>query len=137
MTDETRPRLALDGWLGDPVEINPSVGAGMKIMTVDEWISRWKQNERFPDCLSCGSTNTKEHHFSQSWCRGKKKFESETICADCHMWSWRSYADPDFLTPEEYDKLRWEKLVAEHAAQINDERVTDETAAVEPEAVAA
>ena len=137
MTDETRPRLALDGCLGDPVEINPSVGAGMKIMTVDEWISRWKQNERFPDCLSCGSTNTKEHHFSQSWCRGKKKFESETICADCHMWSWRSYADPDFLTPEEYDKLRWEKLVAEHAAQINYERVTDETAAVEPEAVAA
>ena len=50
------------------------------------------------------------------------------------MWSWRSYADPDFLTPEEYDKLRWEKLVAEHAAQMNDARVVDET---EPEAVAA
>ena len=49
MTDETRPRLALDGCLGDPVEINTSVGAGMKIMTVDEWISRWKQNERFHD----------------------------------------------------------------------------------------
>ena len=97
----------------------------MKIMTVDEWISRWKQNERFPDCLSCGSTDTKEHNFTQTWCRGKKKFESESICVDCHMWSWRSYADPDFLTPEEYDKLRWEKMVAEHAAQTADGRLEE------------
>jgi len=130
MTDDTRVwrRRA-----GDPVEINPSVGHGLKIMTVDEWISRWKPNERFPDCLSCGSTNTKEHHFSQTWCRGKKKFESETICCECHMWSWRSYADPDFLTPEEYDKLKWEKMVAEHARQLGDARLEDagtETAAV-------
>ena len=57
---------------GDPVEINPSLGQGMKIMTVAEWTSRWKQNDRFPDCLACGSTNTKEHHFTQTWCRGKK-----------------------------------------------------------------
>ena len=27
---------------GDPVEINPSVGHGFKIMTIDEWTSRWK-----------------------------------------------------------------------------------------------
>lgn len=27
---------------GEPVEINPSVGHGFKIMTVDEWTSRWK-----------------------------------------------------------------------------------------------
>jgi len=86
----------------------------MKIMTVAEWTSRWKQNDRFPDCLACGSTNTKEHHFTQTWCRGKKKFESETICMDCHMWSWRSYVDPDFLTPEEFDKIRWEKMVKEN-----------------------
>jgi len=99
---------------GDPVEINPSLGSGMKIMTVSEWTSRWKQNDRFPDCLACGSTNTKEHHFTQTWCRGKKKFESETICMDCHMWSWRSYVDPDFLTPEEFDKIRWEKMVKEN-----------------------
>ena len=97
----------------------------MKIMTVDEWISRWKQKERFPHCLSCGSTDTKEHHFTQTWCRGKKKFESESICVDCHMWSWRSYVDPDFLTPEEYDKLRWEKMVAEHAAQTADGRLEE------------
>jgi hypothetical protein len=113
---------------GDPVEINPSVGAGMKIMTVDEWISRWKPKERFPDCLSCGSTNTKEHHFSQTWCRGKKKFESETICCECHMWSWRSYADPDFLSPEEYDKLKWEKMVQENATRLKDARVEDDAA---------
>ena len=50
---------------GDPVEINPSIGHGYKIMTVDEWASRWKRNEDFPDCLSCGSKNTKEHHFTQ------------------------------------------------------------------------
>jgi hypothetical protein len=100
---------------GDPVEINPSVGSGLKIMTVDEWTSRWKRNERFPDCLACGGAATKEHHFMQTWCRGKKQFESETLCMDCHMFSWRSYSDPDFLLPEEYDKVRWEKMVRDKA----------------------
>ena len=101
---------------GDPVEINPSVGSGLKIMTVDEWTSRWKRNDRFPECLACGSTATKEHHFMQTWCRSKKAFESETLCLDCHMFSWRSYSDPDFLTPEEYDKIRWENMVNDKAA---------------------
>jgi hypothetical protein len=50
------------------------------------------------------------------------------------MWSWRSYADPDFLTPEEYDKLKWEKLVAEHAQQLEETAIADEAA---PEAVPA
>ena len=50
---------------GDPVEINPSVGHGYKIMTVDEWSARWKRNDDFQDCLQCGGTNTKEHHFTQ------------------------------------------------------------------------
>lgn len=27
---------------GDPVEINPSNGFGLKVMTIDEWTSRWK-----------------------------------------------------------------------------------------------
>jgi hypothetical protein len=45
--------------IGDPVEINPSIGAGLKIMTVDEWSSRWGRNDKFPDCLACGSTSTK------------------------------------------------------------------------------
>lgn len=48
----------------------------------------------------------KEHHFMQTWCRGKKQFESELLCTDCHMFSWRSYSDPDFMLPEEYDKVR-------------------------------
>ena len=96
---------------GDQVEINPSVGAGLKVMTINEWSSRWKQNDRFPDCLACQSVSTKEHHFTQTWCRGKRQFESELLCSDCHMFSWRSYSDPDFMLPEEYDKIRWEKMV--------------------------
>jgi hypothetical protein len=51
---------------GDPIEINPSVGYGYKIMSVNEWSSRWKNNDDFPECLSCGSKNTKEHHFTQA-----------------------------------------------------------------------
>mmetsp|Transcript_39967 Transcript_39967/g.55557 ORF Transcript_39967/g.55557 Transcript_39967/m.55557 type:complete len:154 (+) Transcript_39967:170-631(+) len=101
--------------IGDPVEINPSVGSGYKIMTIDEWTSRWKRNDDFPDCLACGSKNTKEHHFTQTWCRGKKKWESELLCLDCHMFSWRSYCDPDFLMPEEYEKLKWAKMLEEQA----------------------
>ena len=85
-------------------------------MTIDEWSCRWKQNDRFPECLACGSESTKEHHFMQTWCRSKKAFESETLCLDCHMFSWRSYSDPDFLTPEEYDKIRWENMVNDKAA---------------------
>ena len=30
------------------------------------------------------------------------------------MFSWRSYEDPDFLLPEEYDKIRWEKMIKEN-----------------------
>ena len=47
------------------MEINPSIGHGYKIMTVDEWAYRWKRNDDFPECMACGSTNTKEHHFIQ------------------------------------------------------------------------
>ena len=43
----------------------------------------------------------------QTWCRGKKKWESELLCLDCHMFTWRSYDDPDFQTPEDYEKARW------------------------------
>merc|ERR1712216_187890 len=62
---------------GDPVEINPSFGHGMKVMTVEEWSRHWKRNDDLKSCLACGSLNTKEHHFIQTWCRGKKKFESD------------------------------------------------------------
>merc|ERR1711982_117278 len=103
--------------IGDPVEINPSVGHGFKIMTVDEWSSRWKRNDDFADCLACGSNNTKEHHFNQTWCRGKKMWESELLCLDCHMWSWRSYRDPDFMMPEDYEKEKWNSMIAEQKAK--------------------
>ncbi len=78
----------------------------------------------------------------QTWCRGKKQWESETLCCDCHAFSWRSYScvahparvllrlahaltwlvpaahgrDPDFLLPEEYEKRRWDALVADTVA---------------------
>ncbi|GFH19178.1 uncharacterized protein HaLaN_16084 [Haematococcus lacustris] len=74
---------------GDPVEINPSVGTGFKVMTVDEWAERWKPNPDFPSCLGCSSNNTKEHYFTQTWC------------------SWREYHDPDFKTPEQWEKEEW------------------------------
>lgn len=103
---------------GDPVEINPSVGQGYRVMTVDEWANRWKPNTDFQDCLHCSGKNTKEHHFMQTWCRGKKKWESEALCLDCHHFSWRAYCDPDFLTPEEYEKKRWQNLVASQGVAI-------------------
>ena len=48
----------------------------------------------------------------QTWCRGKKLWESETLCLDCFSFSWRSYRDPDFKTPEDYERERWEAIVA-------------------------
>jgi hypothetical protein len=101
---------------GEPVEINPSIGSGMRIMTVDEWASRWKRNDDIPDCLACGSTNTKEHYFKQRWCRGKCQWESELICMDCNMYSFREYSDPDFLTPEDYDRIEWTRRIKEAEA---------------------
>jgi len=100
---------------GEPVEINPSIGHGFKVMTVDEYTALWKRNDDFPDCLACGGMNTKEHHFVQTWCRGLRRWESETLCLDCHMFSWRSYADPDFATPEEHEKALWESMLIEQA----------------------
>ena len=49
--------------------------------------------------------------FWQTWCRGKKHWESETLCLDCHNFSWRAYRDPDFKTPEDNEKEYWENLV--------------------------
>lgn len=48
----------------------------------------------------------------QTWCRGKRVWESESLCLDCHKFSWRGYRDPDFKTPEQYEKERWGALVA-------------------------
>lgn len=50
---------------GDPVEINPSVGSGYRVMSVAEWAARFKCSQEFPECLACGGSNTKEHAFTQ------------------------------------------------------------------------
>ena len=34
---------------------------------------------------------TREHHFNQEWSRGKKKWRAESVCLDCHCFSYRSY----------------------------------------------
>jgi hypothetical protein len=83
-----------------------------KIMTVDEWSSRWKCNDDYPECLHCGSsTSTRECHFVQTWCRAKKCWEAESLCLCCQRFSWRSYRDPDFKTPEQYEAERWAELL--------------------------
>lgn len=35
---------------------------------------------------------------------------------DCHSFTRRNYCDPDFKTPEEYEKERWQDLVSNKAA---------------------
>lgn len=52
----------------------------------------------------------------QTWCRGKKKWESECLCLECHSFSFRSYCDPDFKTPEDYEKERWQVSVEKQEA---------------------
>jgi hypothetical protein len=42
-------------------------------------------------------------------------WESECLCLDCHKFSWRAYRDPDFKTPEQYEKEHWTELVAKMA----------------------
>lgn len=100
---------------GEPVEINPSVGSGFRVMSVDEWTARFKRSEEFPDCLGCGSTATKEHAFTQSWCQGKRKWEAESVCLDCHVFSWRRYADPDYKEPAQLEVEAWTGLVGRMA----------------------
>ena len=49
----------------------------------------------------------------QTWCRGQRQWESETLCLDCHSFSWRAYSDPGFLVPEEYEKHMWSTFMAD------------------------
>ena len=64
---------------------------------------------RAPAAADCVTNIAWRHSFppSQTWCRGKKLWESEALCMDCHSFSWRSYKDPDFLFPHEMEKLRF------------------------------
>lgn len=43
---------------------------------------------------------------------------SETLCLDCHCWSWRYYHDPGFMTSEDHEKFRFEKFDQTHAAKM-------------------
>lgn len=94
-------------------QISPSTGSGQKVMTVVEWSERWKTNKDDPSlskCLCCKGTNTKEHHFSQTWCRGSVKWESEILCLDCFTFSKREFSDPKFKTPQQHEKEQWEGM---------------------------
>ena len=98
---------------GEPVQINPSVGSGEKVMTIKEYASRWKANHDHPlltACISCKGINTKEHHFMQTWCRSCVQWEAEILCLDCHGFSHRSFKDPNFKTPAQHEKETWENM---------------------------
>jgi hypothetical protein len=69
---------------GDPVEINPSVGSGYRVMSVDEWAARFRKSEEFPDCLACGGSNTKEHAFTQVTAAGCEHMLWRTVGRACH-----------------------------------------------------
>lgn len=84
-----------------------------QLMTIEEWSARWKPNPDFPDCGNCGlAAHTREHHFVQTWCRGKKTWEAESLCVACGACTRREYRDPDFQTPEQVDAAAWAALRA-------------------------
>lgn len=109
---EARPPWPTLPPTGEPVEINPSAGDGHRVMSLDEFTASWKHNPDLPECLACGSDKTGEHHFIQMWCRGKKKWESETFCHDCLTFSWRAYSDPDFRMPDEIERDMWMQMTS-------------------------
>lgn len=50
----------------------------------------------------------------QTWCRGRKKWQSELLCLDCLHFSYRAYSDPDFMSPEEHQKQYWTSMAVAH-----------------------
>jgi hypothetical protein len=50
--------------------------------------------------------------FYQTWCRGRKHWESESLCLACHAFSRHAYRDADFESPEEAEKRLWTAMVA-------------------------
>jgi len=97
--------------LGEPIERTPDVGEGYKVMTVEEWAARWNPNPEYQECLACGSMNTKEHHFQQTWVLSRKQWDAESLCLDCLKFSWRFYKDPDFKTPRQLELEKWATLM--------------------------
>jgi hypothetical protein len=49
----------------------------------------------------------------QTWCRGRKRWQAESLCLDCQSFSFREYSDPDFMTPEEHQKAYWAQMTAQ------------------------
>lgn len=87
-------------------------------MTIDEWSARWKPNPDFAGCGNCGlEAYTREHHFVQTWCRGKKMWEAESLCVACGAFTRREYSDPDFQTPEQVEAAAWAALRAGRAVE--------------------
>ncbi|KAF8068161.1 EP0 [Scenedesmus sp. PABB004] len=113
---KARPRSCAAVLAGEPVEINPSVGAGYAVMSADEWAARFRRSAEFPECLACGGANTREHAFSQTWCRGKCAWEAESLCLDCLAFSHRAARDPEWKAPEQHEKERWTTLAADTRA---------------------
>ena len=97
--------------LGEPIEQTPDKGEGYKVMTVDEWSSRWKPNPDYQECLACGSMNTREHHFQQTWVLSRKQWDIESLCLDCFKFSWRFYKDPDFKNPRQLELEKWADMM--------------------------
>ena len=76
-TPWTRPQVRA----GLPVEINPSVGSGYKVMDWTEYFGRFKASPEFPECLACGGANTKEHYFTQVRLPGHQHTRRACWCA--------------------------------------------------------
>lgn len=47
----------------------------------------------------------------QSWCKGQRKWEQESVCLDCMRFSYRAYQDPEWKLPAEYEKERWMQIL--------------------------
>ena len=159
---------------GEPVEINPSVGAGYKVMTVAEYTSRWKRCVRLaqlgvsggsvpflemrrdpprrvtsavPPIACTGTATSRTASPAAAWIRrsttsssagavarsagrasrfarrvtagrgGRTGAAGSSALACTHSVTRPrcTNSDPDFLLPEEYEKLKWDPAVMQAA----------------------
>ena len=64
---------------------------GMAVLTVREWARRWKKSAKFPECHACGSKDTKLISYHDDCVDNKRRWTSESLCLDCHKFTWREY----------------------------------------------
>ena len=69
---------------------------GSLVRTVREWAARWSTSKKFPECHSCGSVDTKRIFFTDEALDGKRRWTSETLCLDCHKFTWREYIEEGY-----------------------------------------